>query len=322
MRDRARGAGAVRVSRAVAAVALLAAVAMPGSAGAQVEALVAQRELEYRAARTAYEAAMAAGEAAQARAERATVEIDEARASGDDGRLQRAYAVAQQRWTEVSTLDRRVADTGEQLRRARRGLKDALEQSLDRLAGQVRAAPDAEERGALLALIRDRSNRLREIEAELSQSQGDAARFAAVPEITFDPRDGPAELRAKAELLLRRAAQADSAIAAVDREIGELEKRQQRERALRNFMSSIDRFDEGAVPIGRAGRDAGERDREAAARSEGGAQADSTAARSELSLGERIEQLRTLRGRVEQYREGVRVKAEIFRRRAAGLRGE
>lgn len=304
-------------------VLVAAALAAPRPAGGQVEALLTQRELEYRAASSAYEAAVAARQAAQARAERATVEIDEARASGDANRLERLYAVATARWTEVTNEDRRVAETRERLRRARRALRDALEASLDLLAGQARSTTSARERDELLALIRDRNNRLREIEAELAQGEDDVTRFIAMPEITFDPRDGPAELRIKADLLARRAAQADSVIAVIDREIADLQKRQRRERALRDFMSGIERFDESAVPVGRAGRDAADRaGRDAADHGRGDAAADSLGKPAPLSVDEQITQLRTLRRKVEEYGAAARTKAEIFRQRAAGVRGE
>jgi len=307
-----------------AVVVVCAGVVAPASARAQ-DAVLAQ-ELEYRAARTDHEAALAALEAAQARAERATVEIDEARTSGDDNRLQRAYAQAQARWTEVTTQDRRAAETSQRLLRARRALQTALEETLEALTNQARTPSGVRERAELAALIRDRYNRLREIEAELAESDRETFRFVAVPEIKVDPRDGPTELRAKAELLARRAAQADSAIAAIDRELGELARRQRQEQAIRNFMAGIERFDEGVLPLGSPGRDATQRaDRgttqgpDAPARAEAG---DSVSVQPAVSSAERISQLRALRSRVEQYREDVLTRAEDFRRRAGGRRGE
>lgn len=322
MSRRAVGAGPARVGRwfavTLAAVAALAGTA--ASAGVQVEAVVARRELEYLEAKTAYDAAVAALQAAQARAEGASLEFEEARRAGDDGRLQRALAEAQARWTQVATQDRRVADTRERLRRARLALRDALEQSLDRLAEQARTAASAEERGALLALWRDRDNRLREVEAELTLPSAEVTRFVAMPEITFDPRDGPVELRAKAALLFRRAAQMDSIIVWIEGEIAKLEKRERRDRALRNFMSSIERFDEGAVPLGRPAQDAAQRADRDAASPAGGAPGD-TAAAVALSLPEQIAQLRALKSRLEQLRESARARGELFRRRAEGVRG-
>lgn len=310
---------------AVAVVVACGGLLAPASARAQSDPVLAQ-ELEYRAARTDHEAALAALEAAQARAERATVEIAEARASGDGDRLHGAYQQAHARWSEVTTQDRRAAETSQRLLRARRALKAALEESLEALTNQARTTSGVRERTELAALIRGRYNHLQEIEAELAESDRETFRFVAVPEIKVDPRDGPTELRAKAELLARRAAQADSAIAAIDRELGELAQRQRQEQAIRNFMSGIERFDEGVLPLGTPGRDATERaDRgttqgpDAPGRAEAG---DSVSMQPAVSTGERINQLRALRRQVEQYREEVLTRAEEFSRRAGGRRGE
>lgn len=290
------------LTTAWALLAIVMAVMPPSLASQSLEEQVVQRRLELRAARDAYEAARSAFGVVERQFSAALSEVSAARRSGDNPRLERAYAQAQDRSVPYRDQERRLEDTRESLNLARQRLIDALSVRLEQLVGQMDASPSAQQRAQLDALFQDLSRELQSLEAE----DGGAFRIDPVvlPEITFDPRDGPDELSAKAELLERQAAVADSAIVNAERQIANLNGRLRAQRQVRDMVASIDRFDDTRVPVvtGSAGGDPT-------------SATDSTVVGSRpLSLEERIELLRQYVVQLQSYRDQLLVRARQFRR--------
>ncbi len=279
----------------------------------QLSEIVAERELEFRSAESAHESAVDARSAAERRFSRALQEIEAARESDDERRMEAAYARAQQQAVELQSLEQRVRQTAQRLDEARESLLDVLDRRLESLVSELGATPDPGRQEEIAALIRNLRTRVEEVEraGEFTEE----VRLAALPEVTFDPRDGPVELRWKAELLQRRASQYEERIAEIDEQIGELRRRQRRDRNLQDLLAGIERFDDNQMPVGppRETRDpeTGSVDPD---ESEAG---DTTAASGgEMTLEERIESLQVLRERIETHREQVLIQARQFRERA------
>lgn len=296
-----RGAGLLG---ALAAILALAVAPPPAAAQAQsLEELVVQRRLEYRAARDAFDAARSAYSVVERQFSAALSEVSQARRANNDDRLQRAYAQAQDRSVPLRDQDRHLAEAREALGEARGALIQTLTGRQEQLVRQMDAARSAEERASLDALFRDISAELQRLEAE----EGETYRVTPVevlPEVTFDPRDGPDEIRAKAEILERQAAVADSAIQNSERQIENLNGRLRNERLRRDFVAGTDRFDDTRVPVV-TGLPSGDPT----------SPTDSTVAGARpLTLEERIENLREYIRQLESYRDQLLIRATQFRR--------
>jgi len=280
----------------------------PVTSGAQTtEELVAQRRLELRAAREASEAARAAFEVVDRQFRAALQEVTRARASGDSGRLDRASALAQDRSVPRSDAERRLKETGDAVVRARDALIEALEGRMAQLVRDMDAAGSTQQRAQLNTLFMDAQAELESLEAEAQ----DTFRFEQVvfPEITFDPRDGPDEMRAKAEVLERQAVETDTLIASKQDEIRQLTDRLRIQRAARDFMAGTGRFDDTRVPVV-AGSPTGNRP----------AVTDSTVAGARpMSLEERIQALQDYVRQLENFRDQLRIRAREFRARIGAI---
>ena len=285
---------------------LLAAVlslGVPAGVGAQVtEQALGQTRLELRAARTAYEAALSAFNVVDRQFSAALEEVNQARRSGNTDRLERAYALAQDRSVLHRDQEERLKDAVEELVRARQALIDVLAARMEQLVREMDGARSAQQRAQLDALYRGLQTELQGLEAEEEQTV--RLEPVVLPEITFDPRDGRDELLAKAELLERRAAVADTLIRHTERQIQSLNDRLRTQRQRRDFLAGTDRFDDTRVPVV-AGGITGDR----------AAAADSTIAGARpLSLEERIQIQRDYLAQLQAYREQLLIRAQQFRR--------
>lgn len=293
---------------ATAAVALAISLGGGAPAGAQtMEQLVVQRRLELGQARAAHQAALAAFNVLDRQFSQALDEVRAARRSGDNARLERAYALAQDRSVPHRAQEVRLSDAAAALVRARQALVDALAGRMEELVRSMDAAASGEQRARLNTLFMDHQRELAALEAEAT----DTFRLAPVvlPDIVFDPRDGPDELSFKAELLERRAADADSVIADTDRRIQDLTRRMRIERQGRDFLAGAERFDDTRVPVVAARPTPGQRPA-----------SDSTVAGARpLTLEERIEALTHYRAQMEAYRDELRVRARQFRLRVGSV---
>jgi hypothetical protein len=267
------------------------------------ERAVAQARLELRSARAAYEAARSAFSVVESRFSAAIEEVNLARLSGDGARLDRAHAVAQDRSVPLRDQELRLEEAQRNLSAARSALVDVLSARLEQLVRQIDAAPSAQQRAQLDTLFRDLSAEIQSLEAE----EGDAFRIDPVvlPGIAFDPRDGPEELRAKAEILERQAVVADSVIRSTERQIEALNTRLRLLRQGRDFLAGTDRFDDTRVPVVTGGPP-GDRS----------TPTDSTVVGARpLTLEERIQAFRDYVVQLQSYRDQLLVRAEQFRRR-------
>lgn len=276
---------------------------VPAPASAQTtEALLVQRRLEYRNARNQWESARSAAAVLEAEFASALEAAERARRAGDEEARERALANVQARSGPVASQSQRVEEALGRLNAARDALIRVITVRMEQLVTAMNSASSVQARSRLDVLFRDLDNELQGLEDEA----GDEMRFRPVvmPEVTFDPRDGPEDLRAKAELLERRAAQADSSIVDVDADIDDLTDRLRNERRRADFMAGTDRFDDTRLPVVGGSRPG---DAPAAPR-------DSTATgRRPASLEDRIADLRRVREQLESYRDQLLVQARLFR---------
>jgi hypothetical protein len=286
------------------AVAVVAAVMVlvPTSLEAQTTGqLLVERRLEYSAALDEHEAARSAFEVVERRFAAALSEVDAARRSGDEDALAQALSVAQERSLPVRDRGNRVTEASERLEEARLALVGVLTARLTELVARMSTAT-GEEADQLDALWRDYNNEL-----EALESVGDnpfRLDPVVLPEVTFDQRDLPEEREAKAQLLERYAAMADSAIESYDRQIAGLEDRLRQERQRQDFLARTGRF--GDTPPVVPARPGGEPPVQAA---------DSTGAPVRpASLQERIEELRAYQETFVTYRDQLLIRAQLFRR--------
>ncbi len=246
-----RRKGGLCLAASILGLTALMGLATPAEVASQeairVAALETERRLEYEASASAYEGALAGRAAAEARFARITQELEDAGTLSDEQRRNEALAQAQRLASELFGLDSRVAETGASLQDARGRYLEILDIQLDFLAERIEFAGTAADSTELGALYRDLRTRFVEVGRD---NRGAVTLVATVmPEITASPRDGPRELRAKADLLERRAQQADSAIAYIDSELVDLERRAQRDRGMNALQRGIERFDDNRVPV-------------------------------------------------------------------------
>jgi hypothetical protein len=275
----------------------------PAIARAQsLEDLVVQRRLELRQARADYDAALAAFSVVEQQWSAALEEVNRARRSGDEDALERAFALAQDRAGPLRAQDQRVEEARGALDARRQVLVQVITLRLEQLVAQMDAAPSRQQRTELDLLFRDLQNEMRGLEAEAE----DTFRLEPVflPEVTFDPRDGPDDLRSKAQLLERQAADIDTVLVDTDRRMDALEGRLRIQRQRGDLLAGVERFDDTRVPV------------VVGAQSAGGVPADSAGVGTRpLTLEERIEELRIYRTQLEVYRDQLLIKAETFRQR-------
>ncbi len=265
-----------------------------------LEALVAQRRRELARARLEYETAVAAFNVVDGQWQAALDEVSRARRSGDDNALERAWALAQDRAGPFSAQEQRVELARDSLTSIRGGLMQAIEARLEELLDEMDASPSSDQRLRLNALFNDLRNELQALDEE---SQGGLRLQPVVlPEITFDPRDGPEERSTKAQLLERQATFVQTLIDEADDRIRTLNNRLRIRRQSSDLLASVDRFDDTRVPVVAGGPP------------RTGVAADSTAAGGRpLTLEEQIQQLEAYRAQLEDRRQSLLVRAGLFR---------
>jgi len=273
------------------------------TAAQTTEELLAQRRLEYKAAKDSYEYARSALRVVEQRFSTALNEVSRARLRGDDGALAAARARVQEQAIPYGAQEERVKEQRARVDAARKALIEIVTIRQEQLLDQMDAASSTQARAHLNTLWVDLDHELRELESEA----GDGFRLdpMVMPEITFDARDGTAERLQKAEILERRAAAIDTTILDVDRQIKSLNDRIRMERQRGDLMATLDRFDDTRLPVV-TGQPTGDRDRPTPS--------DSTSVGSEpLSLDDQLRQLREIRERLVQYRDEHLVRARVFR---------
>lgn len=221
-----------------------------GALDGQASAAVVQLRLEYREALSTLEAAVAAFEVVESRFNQAIDELTAAKDSGDEDRLDRAYAAAQAAAPPIRVREARVREKNEETEEARSRLGDALEVELDRLYAGEGTVP-IEVLADLRVTIVDRENELDELRGSFV---GFDVQPAILVQLRIDPTDGPNEIRNKADLLERWAARHTTDIFEIDGRLEELLKRQRLQRARNTALAGVNLFDDSRVPVGPPGQ--------------------------------------------------------------------
>ncbi len=221
-----------------------------GALDGQAAAAVVQLRLEYREALSTLEAAVAAFEVVESRFNQAIDELTAAKDSGDEDRLDRAYAAAQAAAPPIRVREARVREKNEETEEARSRLGDALEVELDRLYAGEGTVP--------IEVLADLRVTIVDMENELDEMRGSFVGFDVQPailvQLRIDPTDGPTDIRNKADLLERRAARYTRDISEIDGRLEQLLKRQRLQRARNTALAGVRLFDDSRVPVGPPGQ--------------------------------------------------------------------
>lgn len=261
-----------------------------GSASAQQTDLVNDRDLAYRAARSAHQSAVDAWAVVEKRWTDAVEEHLQARRAGDDPRSNAALVRSLDLAQELDRLERRVKDQRAAMSTARGALMAALGARIGSLNAQLSGARTPGERARVTTLLRDAENQRSELESEGQFQPVSVVTY--YPSIQFDTRDTPQTLAAKAQLLRSKAEQADSTMAQIDREIERIDRDLRRNRNAQSLVSGVERYGDIQVPVGAPNRRATPGDVRARPDSAG-------VARPEATPQQRIQELRLFRGQVE-----------------------
>lgn len=235
---------------------------------------------------------------------------EDARQSGDDDRSRDAMRRVYEQGVQVMLLDQQLRSAAAQLQAAGRSYLDFLERREDELLDAIEAAVLPTTRARLDRELSEVRQRYREVERESGAPTVGGLR--PLPDVVVDRRDGPSELRGKAGLLENRAAEYDSVIIGLQREITSRERRLQQERGRADLMAGISRFDDDALTGGGLTQSG----------SEEGAGPELDPADplnlSELPLPDQVVLLREYMVLAEDMRDEARALAQIFRARAEG----
>jgi hypothetical protein len=289
-------------------VGLLVGPGLPAAASAQTtQRLLQDRRDEYSAAKADFQAAQNAYRVVERQFSDALQGLQRARAAGDDAAIDQGLRLAQDRAGPFQAGEQRLDKTKAAVDSARRALIDIIGVRQAELVAQMDAAASSQQRNDLNALYQDLNRELMALETEA----GDALRFEPVvlSDVQADPRDGPMEVLGKAQLLEQLAAQADTAIQDVDRQVKELTARQRRQLQMNDLVAGLERFDDTRLPVVTNAPPSGR-----------APAADSTGAGPRpLTLQERIQSLQDYRKQLEAYRDQALIRAKEFRRKLGSV---
>jgi DNA repair exonuclease SbcCD ATPase subunit len=285
----------------------LAALGSTLPAVAQDELTLPELELAYRSSLDEYRAAFQALEVLEMRFSRASMAFDSARAEGDRGAQQRALAVTYQLGPEVRQQERRVGEKAQELRAARNRLLEARAQRLAELLAQAEQSRDPVERQELAILVQDMSYRI----AELRAQEDPEVALEPEQDITIEPRHGPEDIRRLADHLDWRGDQYVELLSEIDRQLEGLRRDLRLMRQSQDFVAGVERFGDARLPVGPPGA---RPDRTPDPAQPPGAVALPGSEERPLTLEERIQILVVTREEVFRRIDGIRVKAESFRR--------
>jgi hypothetical protein len=268
-------------------------------------------ELAYLSASDAHQIALRAWEGQDRRLNRILADLDSARASGDQDRVNRAYAAIQTQAGELSRMDREVARTAEALAEAREPYLAALSDRVEELISELGETRDPAERRDLAAVLEATNNRY---EVILQESLVEPEiELQVLQEITIQTSDTPAEIRSKAGFLDYRADQYEAERVLTEQRLEQLRAQQRRARAVRDFITDALRYDDTRPPVVPSGSSATNPP------DPGQVLPDTLGVEERpLSLEERIAGLQLLSDRLADYIVRVRDRADLFRRMAGG----
>jgi hypothetical protein len=257
---------------------------------AQESGDVAQRELEYRAAKGAHDAALDDYNAQYNAYSQLIDQVAAARRVGDETAIDAALGRWYQRSREIRRLDLRVQEQRERLEGARGALLAALDAELEAVGAELAAGPGVAVASGLVARSRDLRLQYEELEEEGSHVL--TPREIVLTQLQYDPRNTPAEIRLKVEYAERRIEEARGAQREVDRQIQRVETLLRVERSGTDFRGGLNRFGDDQVPVGQP----------AQGRDGRSALADTTGLTlDELPLDQQLKTLRDHRTQLEVY---------------------
>jgi len=300
--------GRLRYPGLLLLVGVMVGLAGAQSAGAQTtQRLLQDRRDEYDAAKADFLSAQNAYRVVERQFADALQGLQRARAAGDDAAIDQGLRLAQDRAGPLQAGEQRLDRTKAALDSARRALIEIIGVRQAELVAQMDAAASSQQRNDLNALFQDLNRQLMGLETEA----GDALRPQPVvlSDVQADPRDGPMEVLGKAQLLEQLAAQADTAIQDVDRQIKDLTARQRRQLQMNDLVAGLERFDDTRLPVVTSAPPSGR-----------APAADSTGAGPRpLTLQERIQSLQDYRKQLEAYRDQALIRAKEFRRKLGSV---
>jgi hypothetical protein len=269
-----------------------------------------QLRREFELARSGIELAVRELNVYEGRWEEAYDSIQTAKRRQDDGALEMAYARAHGLSDDRSLAKQAEDSAASALDEARRRLEDGINREIRvlELAMDTATVSHQEEIDLLIEGLE------REL-VDLQRGEEFRIQTAAIALITIDPIDLPEDIIAKAELLERRARQAQETIDDLDERLVELNDRLRRERRRRDSRRSIERFDDNRIPVGDPAQAASEHSGDP-----GVASGDSTVVQRPVTIEEQIRALETLRFQFVRDRDEFLGRARSFRARAREIR--
>ena len=307
------GPGRTGLRRLVLAVASMAWLVLNAPCEGQVQEELTIPELEslYRGAEGDYIAAFEALALLSSQFDRASQNVSTAQAAGDEAARNRWYEETLRLAPERRLAQRNVEGEAQELRDARDRLLEAYANYLDDLLLQTSTATDPETQRGLATFVSVTSARIQ----ELRSAEDPQVTLEPLPEINWEPRDGPELLRNKATILDLRAGQYEAQYAYNQVQLEALRREQDLLRRSNDFLAGITRFDDPMTPVGppvaRTVPPPGQVPPPPGADTvgiEGGF----------LTLEQRILALETLQGEITQAVQTIRGRAAMLRRLAGG----
>lgn len=293
--------------RLLLAVGLLSAAILPmglpaQERGASPQQVVKNRQEVYGAAKERYQADSAEVHRIQHDWDQLFEQLGAARDRGEDDEVRRLSGELQELDEEKTRWERQAIESREAWIKAGEQLQDGLDDYLDILSKQIQNSPlGADDEASSLYI--EYEERLENLEDELPPEQ---VEIEPMPEVEISPGDGPREIRNKLSLLERRVEQFQDLLADLNREIEALERRQIRERRMRDREADRGRFDDDEFPTGGVRTNV-----------TGGAQISDTAA-VKVTLEDRIDRKRDFRDKVEEELGKLEEKVKEFKARLPG----
>src|SRR5262249_6368034 len=159
--------------------------------------------------------------------------------AGDATRQNAALVRALDLSRELDLADKRASQQRKTFDGARTALLASIDDRMEGLSGQLASARTPADRTRVAALLRDLDNQQKQIEAERDEPAL-KLQLVHLPSITYDPRDTPETLNAKAQLLRAKAQQVDSTLARVDRQIATLDRQLRRARNVKSLETGLE----------------------------------------------------------------------------------
>lgn len=293
--------------RLLFAAGLLMAAILPTGVSAQERGTSPQQEVKnrqevYGAAKERYQADSAEVHRIQHDWDQLFEQLGAARDRGEDDEVRRLSGELQELDEEKTRWERQAIESREAWIKAGEQLQDGLDDYLDILSNQIQNSPlGADDEASRLYI--EYEDHLEKLEIELPPEQ---VEIEPMPEVEISPGDGPREIRNKLSLLERRVEQFQDLLADLNREIEALERRQVRERRMRDREADRGRFGDDEFPTGGVRTSV-----------TGGAQISDTAA-VKVTLEDRIERKRNFRDKVEEELGKLEEKVKEFKARLPG----